>query len=356
MATYFQEAEDLGSAPLTVQAQARSIDDSDPAGMLKFPVFFPYVDENSTEFQKLEEIDKRYAASRREWNAPEAQLIHDKPGLKKYQITPMGEQDGISEYEMQKLSEQAFGNESVYLDNVMRSVSARVNKMVDNIYRQVEVESMEAWTKGTITSKNPLTGASFVTDLQIDNARQQTAGTAWNDGGTNAYDDLSAWLRDGESEMGAIVGVMLRRTTYDAIIADAPNTVLGLASSSIPPYKSTLERHLTEELGHEFRFYIFENTYHARTDGGTASSSVNVWPDQWVAAIPAGGVVGATHRAPVARAHSLLQGNPGAPIDVRGISIFNESQNMGKLIQLQSQANWLTVPNEQFVWTIDAGV
>lgn len=347
--------EGLGSAPLTVQAQALSVDDVDPNGLLIHPIFFPYTPTDSVKLQRIFELDDRFAADRREWNAPGRLIPGSTLKIDNLEMVPIESYFGIDEREMQAVLEQTGGVGETYKQVIAKSVPARVNSLVGANFRRVELDAMEAWSKGTITAKNAQNGTTQTLGIGIDSSRIQTAGTAWNDAGTNAYNDLMTWLRDGESVVGPIAAVHLRQATLNAIQADAPNPIPG-AQTALKPSRRLIEQVITDELGHEFSFVVNERSVDVFNDGGTAVTRTKIWPAQYVAAIPAGRQIGRTYRAPVLRAAQLAAEFPDAGIDQQGMVVYFDEQNSGKSALVQCQANWLPLPEERFVWTINAGV
>lgn len=356
MLTWLEEIKEVSSAGLTVQAQALSLDEIDPMQQLQHPVFAPYAPTDSVALRTIFETDKRFVADRREWNARGRYIPTVLPEMGELEMVPVESFDKIAERELQALNERAMGNEQTFRQLAMLGIPQRVDKLVAANYRRVELDFMEAWAKGTITVINPTKGGTAQTfSLGFDAGRLQTANTAWSDGGLNAYTELMSWIADGEAEMGPIVAVKLRRATFNEIQADAPNLV-DYGANGIKATRRQIEERITDELGHAFRFIISEEQVDTFTDGGTAHSRTSVWPAKYVAAVPASGVIGATYRAPVARAFELARANPDAGIDVRGMTVYYEFENGGRTATIECQANWLGLPFERNVWTINAGV
>lgn len=355
MPHWIEQMEGLGSAPLTVQAQALSVSDIDPLNQLIHPVFFPEAPADSIELQRIYELNTRYAADRREWNNRGRLIPQDTPKIDNLEMVPIESYFKIGEREMQKMMERTSGNGELYKQLLAKDVPGRVNGLVGANYRRVEVDAMEAWAKGTITAKNPQVGTTQVLSIGIDSSRIQTAGTAWNDGGTNAYNDLLSWLRDGEAVVGEISAVHLRQATFNAIQADSPNPIPG-AQAALSPSRRLIEQVISDELGHPFRFLINERTVDVFNDGGTAVTATKIWPAQYVAAVPASNVIGRTYKAPVVRGGELAAQFPDAGIDVQGMIVYHSTENEGKTAVVECQANWLPLPEERFVWTIKAGV
>jgi hypothetical protein len=72
--------------------------------------------------------------------------------------------------------------------------------------------------------------------------------------------------------------------------------------------------------------------------------------------IPAGGVIGETLFAPVARAYDIAAQVPNAKIDIRGQTVFYEASNGGRELTVECQVNAFSNPIERFVYVINAGV
>lgn len=345
MLNWMEEVEGLSSAALTVQAQAISINDQDE---LLSPPFFPGTHANSVKLQMLFETDRRYVADRREWNARGRYIPLDTPPIESLTMVPVESYDKIAEEEQQALREGALGNEAIFRQAIGASVPARVDKLVLANFRRIDMDAFQAWATGQITAKNPANGQTHTVDLGFDADRMQEASAAWTD--STAYDELIAWLEDGESVMGPIGGVMLRRNVYKLIRDSAPNP----NATNVRLTRAQLETQIADDLGHAFRFYVNETTFDVFDDGGTAVTRTNLWQPAVVAAVPASGVVGATHRAPVVRAMELASQVPGAGIDVRGMTVYYDYENGGRTAVIECQANHLALPAERNVWTIDS--
>lgn len=342
-------AQDVYSMPmLTVRAQAISPNDN---GRLSWDMFFPRQDVDSTDINELTELDFRPVADRREWNARGRLIPFQAPEKKEIEFIPIESRDQMREKEMNKLATETRGNEAVVNDVMGNRLNDRVERLAMANYRRVEVDAFKVWTSGTIVQTEPESGRTFTTSFSIDSGRLQTAGTAWNDGSVNAYDLFLAWLLEGVDEIGAIEGAMMRRATYNAILADAPDLPNGVTMT-----RSQIEDRITQDLGFGFRFYVNENSLDVFNDGGTAVTRTKVYPAQKVVLVPAGNRVGNTAFAPVVRAMDLARQAGDAGIDVRGNTVYYEASNGGRQLDIECQLNALPVPNEQLVWGIDAGV
>lgn len=339
----------LSPAALTVRAQALSPDDN---GRLLWDLFFPRRNVNSVDLADVLTIDDRPAADRREWNGPGRLVPVQTPTLRDISMVPIEAYDKISEKEMQKLMERFLGNAQLIADVIGVSLPDRADRLATACYRRLELDAFQAWLAGTITQRNPQDASkTYTASFGIDAGRIQTASTAWNDPGLNAYDELIAWIEDGIDSIGPISGVMLRLATLKAIQADAPDLPNGVTMT-----RADLESRVQDDLGSPFQFFVNESQVDVFTDGGTAVTRTKVFTAEKVALIPAGSSVGYSGFAPVVRAMELSAQVPDAGIDVQGVTVYHNSHNAGKELEIDAQLNALPVPDESRVWVIDAGV
>ncbi len=335
--------EDLSPTDLTVVAQTISPNNQ---GMLKWDIFFPRTNVDSVDLHEVSTTDFRPASDRREWNSP-GRLVHDlTPNLRDLTIVPVESYYKWAEYEMQKLSERTGNALLSQIDGA--TLVGKVTQLVESNYRRIELDAFNAWANGTVVAKNPQTGTTFTTSFDFDVARLQTAGTAWNDPGLNAYDELIAFMEDAIDAIGPVRGILTRMNVIRAIQADGPDLIGGVSMT-----RAQLQERITDDLGFAFSFIPFEDTIDVYTDGGIAYTSVNVWPAGHLAAIPAGTQVGNTAFAPVRRAMELARALPGAGIDQRGMTVYYDESMTGKELKVEVQCNPFTIPNEQKVFVID---
>lgn len=357
MLNWIEEIDSLTSAALTLQAQSMSVDDVDT---LLHPAFFPYTPVDSTDIDTITAIDKRYASSYRLWNNRGRFIPTPTPKRERVEMIPLEGYDKVEEKEMQKLRERTIAgdsaNQALYRQLIQASIPGRVDKLVAAQYRALERYAMEAWTKGTITYNLPEDDTEVVFDFNFDSGRIQTANTDWDDGGVNAYSLLVDWYRDGENEVGPGKGVALRRALWNAIRADAP-AALGLTNVTVMR-TADLRAALQDEFGRDFAFYLIESSFDEWDDAGIATTRTKYFPDGYAAFVPEGEAVGMTARAPVSRAFDILEANAGdpPPLDVRGMTVYRELANGGRELTLECQGNYMPMPMEQKVWTMNTGV
>lgn len=341
----------LNPAVLTVQAQA--LPPLDRGDVLLWDTFMPREDVDSTNLYSVTTLDYRPAADRREWNARGRLIPAPAPARRRVSIVPIEARDKIDEAEMQRLNESVSGNAELIRDIIGVTIPRRTDRLVDSVYRRLELDAFTAWTAGTITQRNPENAAqTYVASFGFDAARINTAATAWNDAGVNAYTLLQAWITAAQDLVGPIKGAMLRLTTLNAILADAPNL-----PNSVVMTRSMLEERIQQDKGGPFQFFVNEHRVDVFTDGGLTTARTNVWPAQRIAAVPSDGRIGRTAFAPVVRAMEISQqvGAEGG-IDVRGVTVFSEESNGGRELSIEAQLNALPIPEEQRVYVTNVGV
>jgi hypothetical protein len=350
--TWLAEEDELTPTALTVRAQ--TVDPTDE-GRLLWAGFMPRRDVEQTKIASLSTLDVRITSDRREWNTRGRYIPLETPPRSEIEWVPVEAYFRIAEKEINDLLNEVRGNQALFRQIVGARIPARTEMLALANWRRVERDVFSAWATGEITAMNPQTGVTYTVDYGFDAARYQTAGTAWDDAGTDAYEDFLAWLEDAIEAVGPIEGAMMRIATRNAIQADAPNPMPG-AQTGLRATLPQIEQRVSDELGIPFRFFINEQTTDVFTDGGTAKTRTKVWPAQVVAAVPQGLTVGTTAFAPVARAYDLSSQAPGAGVDVRGVTIYHEIENGGRGLVIEGQINPMPDPDEQKLFVIDAGV
>ena len=350
--TWLAEEEELTAAALTVRAQL--VDQTDQ-GRLLWDQFMPRRNVDQTKLSVLTTRDVRITSDRREWNTRGRFIPIFTPPRKEMEWIPIEAYFRVEEQEIQALMNEVRGNQALFRREIAARIPDRTDVAVTANYRRLELDVFSAWALGQITYMNPQTGVTTTVSYGFDAGRYQTAGTAWNDVGVNAYNEFMAWWEDAWEEMGALEGVMLRLATRNAIQADAPNPMPG-AITGLTPTLTQVEQRIQDETGRPFRFFVNENTVETFTDGGVARSTVKVWPAEKVAAIPAGFNLGNTAFAPVVRAYDISNQVPDAGIDVRGQTVYHEVGNGGRDLTIEAQFNPMPDPDEQRMFVIDAGV
>lgn len=346
---WIETVEDLSPAALTLLAQA--IDPTDN-GQLKWGTFFPRRDVESVDIEGVETIDFRPVSDRREWNQRGRLIPSKTPDTRTVSIVPIEGNYLWGERELQKLNERFNGNAAAIAEQMQITVPGKVVQIAESNNRRIEVDAFQAWALGTVTQRNPQNAAETVTvNFNFDSARYQTAATAWNNGALNAYDELTAWLDDANTAVrGGVAGILSRRNFIREVLADAPALAGGARMTMVQ-----LEDQVQQDTGMPFRFYAMEDTLEPFTDGGTATSAVNVWAAEKVAAIPRGNTVGYTAFAPVVRAMEIARqsGEPG--IDTNGQTVYYEQHNNGRELSVEVQVNALSIPDESKLYVIDVG-
>jgi len=350
--TWLAEEESLSPVALTVLAQ--TVDPTDQ-GRLLWDIFMPRRDVDQTRIDSLTTQDVRITADRREWNQRGRLINLVTPPRKRIEWIPIEAYFKIEEQEINDLLNEVRGNRDIFRTVVGARIPARTEMLAMANWRRLEVDVFQAWINGQVTTMNPQSGTTYTIDYGFDANRYQTAGTAWNDGAVNAYNEFMAWWEDAYEACGPLAGAMMRLATRNAIVADAPNPMPG-ASAALTATITQVEQRIQDETGRPFRFYINENTVETYNDGGVARTSVKVFPAQKVAAVPAGESVGNVAFAPVSRAYELTSQVPDAGVDLRGITIYHEVSNGGRELVVEGQFNPMPDPNEQVLYVIDAGV
>lgn len=343
-----QEIEELSPAALTVRAQAVSPNDD---GRLKWDMFFPRQNVDSVDLDDVTTLDYRPASDRREWNQRGRLIPIKAPNTRKVSIVPIEGNYLWGEYELQKLNERSMGNGALIAQIMQSTVPGRVDAISMANYRRLELDAFEAWALGTVTQRNPQNASeTFQASFGFDANRYQTAGTAWNDSGQNAYNNLLAWIDDAINAVGSIQGVIARRNFILEVLADAPDLAGGAKMTW-----TQLEDRIQQDRGTLFQFYPMDDTVEVFTDGGTASTSTKVWAAEKIAAVPAGARVGYSAFAPVVRAMDIANQLPQAKIDTNGQTAFYEEHNGGRELTLEVQVNAMPVPDEQKMYVMDVG-
>jgi hypothetical protein len=331
--------QELSPASLTVVAQTISANNT---GRLRWPIFFPRRNVDSVDLREVTTTDFRPVSDRREWNSRGRLISTVLPPTRELSMIPVEGYYKWDEYEINKMSARARGNSEIISQIIGDSIPEKVTQIVEANDRRIELDAFTAWATGTNVAKNPQTGTTHTVSFGFAADRLTTAGTAWDDAGQNAYDLLISFLEDAQDKIGPVAGVVLRTALHRAIHADAPN----LPTGAIIP-RGRLAEQVTEDLGIPFQFALFDDTVDVYTDGGTATTAVNVWPAGYIAAIPSGGVVGNTVFAPVVRAMEIAQASGTPGIDQRGQTVYYEESVMGRDLTVEVQVNPLTIPNEQ---------
>jgi hypothetical protein len=346
--TWTESIAELSPAALTVRAQTISPNDN---GQLRWDIFFPRRDVDSVTLADVTTLDYRPASDRREWNQRGRLIPIKTPTTREVEIVPIEGNYLWGERELQKLNERSVGNAAIIAQIMQSSVPGRVDAIAMANYRRLEVDAFTAWALGTITQRNPQNAAeTFAASFGFDAGRYQTAGTAWNDAGLNAYDELLDWLDDAINAIGPIRGIVSRRNFVKEVLADAPDLAGGAQMTLVQ-----LEQRIQDDLGSDFRFYPIEDTVEVFDDGGTATTATKVWTAEKIAAVPAGTVVGYSAFAPVVRAMDIARQLPQAKIDTNGQTAFYEEHNNGRELTVEVQVNALPVPDEGKMFVMDVG-
>lgn len=347
--SWIEQEESLSSEVLTARVQEINPDDVDETLQ---DIFFPRRDVDSVVLAEMGDIDWRPVSNRREWNTRGRQINTKTPDFANLEFIPVESFFSINEREIQKYGEAVRGNAAVFRDLIRMRIPQRLDDLAQANIRRLEVDYVKAWTSGTIVATHPHKNQTQTMSYGFDTTRYQTAGTAWDNVGVDAYAEFIAWAEDGTDAIGSLGGVVLRRSLYRVIQADAP---MGL--NGVPLTRGQFEDQVSNDLGVDFKFYIRETQYDIFTDGGMNAVRTDVWPDQVAALLPADVRIGNMCYAPIFRAEDLADVNTNvtAPSDNNGQRVFREVFDAGRGVTHEVQVNAFPVPNERRVWVIDAG-
>lgn len=345
----------LTSAELTVRAQTVPLDNN---GELIWDAFFEQRDVRSVVIQNiLQEQEVRYTADRREYNTRGRLIPFDMVGTELIKVTPIESYFKLDEEEIQHYEEQADGNEEIFRRLVGQSIPERINRLARANNRRIEVDVFRAWSGGQITVRNPQLGHLAQTfSYGIAAARYNTAATAWNDPGENAYSLFRQWVKAAEQYVGRVGGVVLRQTHFDEILADCAAAITTGLTPIITPTEAEFRRRVNEELGRQFQFFIVENTLKEFGDGGVSNlTETDIWPTNKIAAVPVVGTPGFVAYAPVARAYELARVAPEAKINRNRTTIYVETAGNGREATFECQTNAMPILQEDKIYVTDVG-
>jgi hypothetical protein len=350
--TWLAAEEQLGPAALTVRAQM--VDPTDQGNLL-WDQFMPRRNVDQTKLSSLTTQNVRITSDRREWNARGRYISLVAPPRRELEWVPIEGYFKIEEKEINDLMNEVRGNQALFRDIIGVRIPERTDTLALANWRRLELDVFEAWSKGRITSMNPQTGQTFVVQYGFEASRYQTATTAWNNTGLNAYREFLAWWEQVYVQNGPQAGVMMRLATRNAIVEDAPNPMPGAGTNLNTTLSQTVQR-IQDETGRPFQFFINENTVDVHTGAGVARSRVKVWPAQTIAAIPSDYRIGSTAFAPVTRAWDISAQTPEAGVDIRGVTVFHEIANGGRELTVEGQFNPMPDPDEARIAVINVGV
>jgi hypothetical protein len=351
MGPFSWAAQEEGLSPDVLTRRVQEIDPDDVDETLQ-DIFFPRKNVNSVKLKEIGDVDFRPVSDRREWNTRGRQINMETPDLAEMEFIPVEDYFKFAEKEIQDYGERVQGNVAAFRDIIRSSIPDRIDALAEANFRRLEIDYVTAWTTGTIIVRHPHKNATQTVSYNYDPARWQNAATPWDDAGVDAYAEFIAWAEDGKDAIGSIGGVVLRRSLYRVIQADAP---MGL--NGVPLTAGQFEDQVSQDLGVDFRFYIRENQFDVYADGGGATTATDVWPDEKMALLPSNIEVGNMCYAPIYRAHDMnnVGASAGASFDNRGQRVFVEVGGNGRELTYECQVNAFPVPREKRMWVIDAG-
>lgn len=337
----------LREIDLTVRAQAIAASNPDT---LVFEAFFRRTSANSMKIAEATGVDFRPLATHRPWNAEPAPIAELSGPIREASFIPLASSMSIGEEEMQDLYTKFSGNEAVYGNFLMATLPSRLDHHVKAVKRSQQLQAFHAWLTGQIRIVNPQKEVVTV-GMGFDAARYETAPSAWNASGINAYNELEAFVLRAKDMGIAPIGVALSTRVLRKIQADAPQNLL------IPGGRQSIgniQTMIADAVGIPgFTFVTNDQTYHT---GNNTSSSARYWPISHVAIIPAGRYVGESRYAPVVRASQMAAVVPEAKIVTNDVTVFYEGEQGGKLLKVETQLNAFPWPDEQRVHVINTGI
>lgn len=348
--SWLAQQDEFSDTTLTVRAQNLPPLEED---RLIHDIFFPRQNVPSMKLTEiLQGIQPRFVADRREWNTRGRLIPVPTPTRAELEFIPVESYFAVEEREINELLARTNANQALMRELMGVSITRRIDGLARANLRRLELDALYAWSLGTVTVRNPQTGASYTASFDHEVGRHQTVVTAWDDPGVNAWNEFISWAEEANDTIpGGIRGVVLRKNSYENIRADAPQGLLNRDLS-----RAEFEDLLANQLGFRIAFVVLENWLDVFTDGGAATTRTRVWEQGVIAAIPSRTTIGYMGYAPVVRAFELAGISPDAKIDVNGMAVYKEVANNGRMLTHECQVNAFPVPDENYVYTIDDGV
>lgn len=335
----------LTPANLTIREAARLAEN--PLD-LRYRAIFPRVDASSIKLSDITTVDFRPTGGRREWNAQGREIPEKLGPVRTFEMVPINPTHHIDERMLQLYGES--GVQELLRRGIIGDLNTWPTRLADATERQLEAEAFETWFTGLVTVMDPKTGETTTVSMGFtQSTTYPTAGTAWDNVGENAYINFLTGLQDAQNKFGTVGGARTRRPVYREIVKDAPDGPNGLR-----PTFASLQDRVREEGFPNVTLVIDERTYDDFTDGGSATSSKHYVPAGLIGFQPEGGVVGATHVAPVVRAFDFLTGSNRSLAN--GVVIFRSEKNGGKTLLIEAQENAIVLPDENKTYVLDTGV
>ena len=337
---FLARVQNLNPANLTIREQTRLAENPNN---LRWRDIFPRVPAPSVKLSELSRVDARFAGGRREWNAQGREIPEVLGARIDAEIVPINPTHHFDERALQHLRERASGFAELFNAGIIRDVDAWATALANAADIQIEADAFSAWFTNSVTVMDPKTGETVTVALGISTDRYVQA-SATLAATTSAYVDFMGYMADAQAKLGSVGAARMRRSLLSEILADAP------AFSGDKMSLAGLQERINREGFGDVRIVVDERTYHAFTDGGSAYAAAYYVPDDRIAFQPAGGVVGATHFAPVTRAYDYM--SPQAVRSVQDFTVFYSEKNDGKTLLVEAQANALPLPIEQNVYVV----
>jgi hypothetical protein len=152
---YLENTARLRQIDRTVSAQ--EVDPMDN-GALEYGVHFPVQDVRSTKLSEIVLDNKKFVASRREWNGNDRLIPVVKPGMTEAEMVPIGAHFTIGEEEIQRHFEMMDGEEMLIMRRLGADIEGRTDGLVEAAYRRVERDAFTGWALGKVIQDDPTTG------------------------------------------------------------------------------------------------------------------------------------------------------------------------------------------------------
>lgn len=334
------QTESLRSDNLSIREATRLAENPND---LRWRALAPKVPADSIEVNTLTTVEFRPNGGRREWNAQGRKLTEKVGPQRGYEMVPINPEFEFDERKLQKLRERSEPQKRILLD-----VDKAATALSDAADRQIEADFFEAWYENRFTVLDPETEAQVVAELGFDAARYPVEATPWTDAAVDAYDRFLRLVEEAVRQMGSVGGVRMRMAVVKRILKDAP-----MAAGYVRPTLANLEERIGEEGFGPIKLIADERTYDRYIGSGAATVKTNYVPIGLMGFQPASNRVGSTHFAPVTRASDFVKSDR---VDLQDFTVFHSTENGGKTLKVECQANALPIPAEQSTFVPDTGI
>lgn len=306
---------------------------------LRWPAFFTRTSSQSMKLTKSTNSTFQFVAERRPYDTRGIEMPEKVGALTEMIHLPIQVRKTYGEEDVIALG-LPVSAEAAALEALGLTFDDTLDRLARADALRVEFDALRAWHSGDILAKNFATKVTALVSFGVDAARYETASTAWDDAGVNAWNEFVAWARLWSGELGGLGGAYMSGADLEVIRADAPvNTQTGL-----PLGNDDLGNLVGSQIGGAFRFVTDDRRFDVSDatpdDIATTTSKQRVWPIGKVAAIPAGNVpIGTVEFVPVTRAGDLAAQVPEAKIQRDDVTIIYVTNDDGTSLEVQAQLN-----------------